>query len=119
MALLDNIKKYWFLYGVLSGAVIWIATINSKTFDSPEQKVEVVNFVEHAPSPEQQQRKLILDSVNTAHAITERAKRTEMLRKSDSIKNVRDSLTLDRIERLAVQMQLMKDEVKEIKDNHN
>jgi len=78
--MLENIKKYWFLYGVLAGAAVWIATINSKTFDSPEQKVEVTKFVEFAPTPEQQQRAIILDSINNAHAIKSRSKRDSLLR---------------------------------------
>ena len=55
--MLDNLKKYWFLYGFLTGAVIWIATIDSKTFDSPEQKVNHVNHVKNSLTPKQQMKK--------------------------------------------------------------
>ena len=92
--MLENIKKYWFLYGVLTGAAIWIATINSKTFDSPEQKVEITNHVELAPTPEQQQRKLILDSINNVHAIKSRNKRDSLLLEMTKRVKIIDSINL-------------------------
>lgn len=106
--MLDNLKKYWFLYGVLGGAAVWIATINSKTFDSAEQKVEHTIHVKTSLNPEQQQRKYILDSIDKASAIKTRAERLELQRKKDSAELVKDSLFIDQVKRQTVQIEQIK-----------
>lgn len=65
-----------------------------RIFDSPEQKVYTVKKVEEMPTPEQTQRQLILDSINTINAIKSRAKRDSLLIKmSEQLKHL-DTLYL-------------------------
>lgn len=115
--LVEHLKGFWFVYGIIAGAAVWIANIDSKTFDSPEQKVEHKTHVEQALSPLQQQRKYLRDSMNTVHAMQERAKRTAMQRKSDSIHRVRDSLVFDMVERQTIQVEQVKEEIKKLRNN--
>ena len=107
--MLDNLKKYWFLYGICLTAVIWVATIDSKTFDSPEQKVEHINHVKNSLTPVQQQRKYLLDSVDKTSAIKTRAARLELQRKKDSSDLVKDSLFIDQVKRQTVQIEQIKE----------
>lgn len=115
--MIDNLKKYWWLYTVLSGAALWLATIDSKTFDSAEQKVEVTKFVEESPGAKEQWEKHLRDSMNTVHAMKERVKRTRQQFVSDSIHRHRDSLTFDMIQRQTIQLEQVKEELKKIKDD--
>ena len=61
--MIDFLKKYWFLITFvvtpLGVAIVWVVSIDSRTFSSTEQKVEHVNHVKDALSPIQQQRNCI------------------------------------------------------------
>lgn len=106
----EFLKKY--VYHVLTillvAGSVWIATINSKTFDSPEQKVNVVKVVETMPGPDEQWKTYYQDSVNKASTIKERKERTKIMRKSDSVRRMHDSLFLDMVKRQTVQIEQMK-----------
>lgn len=112
--MLENIKKYWFLIALLGGAAVWIATIDSKTFDSPEQKVKHVIHVNESLTPEQQLRAYIMDSLNKDSAIKTRAERLRNEIKRDSIRAINDSIANDKIDRSAVQMQQTKEVVENL-----
>lgn len=87
-------------------------SIEGRTFDSPEQKVTVVKHVEEGPTPEQQQRAYILDSINTANAIKSRARRDSILVAETKARKYADS-----INRLnADQLYQTKEEIKQIKE---
>lgn len=87
-------------------------SIEGRTFDSPEQKVTVVKHVEEGPTPEQRQRQLILDSINTVHAIKSRATRDSIMAVEVKARKYADS-----INRLnADQLYQTKQEIKEIKE---
>ncbi len=113
---IEHLKGFWFVYGIIAGAAVWIANIDSKTFDSAEQKVEHKTHVEQSLTPLQQQSKYLRDSMNTVHAMTERAKRTKMQRKSDSVHRLRDSLVFDMVERQTIQIEQVKEQLKK---SHN
>lgn len=114
--MLDNLKKYWFLYAVLSTAAIWIATINSKTFDSPEQKVTVVSAVEAMPTAAERAAERATAKANDEHAIIIRQMRYDDNKRNDSIDKIyehkKDSLVLDQISRQTVQIEQLRQEIK-------
>ena len=107
---MEEVKKHWFLicfvFGAIGGSAIWIATIDSKTFNSPEQKVRHEIHVSQSLTPFQQQLKFTADTTNANSATRARAIRLERERVNDSMKHVNDSLILDMITRQAVQTQL-------------
>lgn len=110
------VKEYWFLivFGLstLGGVSVWIATIGSRTFDSPEQKVTVVKHVEDSPSAEQKQRDRILDSINKSEAIKSRRKRDSLYQEEIKRGKYRDSINLLN----ADQMFQIKEEIKNLKE---
>lgn len=112
------LKQYWFLLVPLAGLAVWLITINTRIFDSAEQKVEVVKYVEDSPSPEQRQRAILIDSINDAHAIQTRQKRYEDGVRNDSIRALKDSLIFDIIQRNADQFYQMKQSIDSIKAHH-
>lgn len=103
----EFIKKYVYhmLMIILTAGAVWLATIDSKTFDSPEQKVKVVNAVETMPSEADR----AVEIANDAHAIEIRQLRYEDNKRRDSIKDVEkkkhDSLTIDAFKRFTVQIE--------------
>lgn len=115
--MIESLKKYWFLLVALSGGAVWIATINSKTFDSPEQKVAVVKAVESMPTEAHR----AVELANEAHAIEIRQLRYEDSKRRDSINDLnlrrKDSLFFDKIDRQTVQIEQLKEEFKKIRNN--
>ena len=105
---MENIKKYWFLYTPILALIIWGVSINSRLFNSPEQKVKHEIHIDNSLSPEQQQRKYILDSIDKASAIKSRAERLKLQRKKDSAEFVKDSLFIDQVKRQTVQIEQIK-----------
>lgn len=103
--MIDNLRKYWFLYIPISGLIVWFAVINSRIFDSPEQKVEVINAVKTMPTEAER----AVELANASHAIEIRQMRYEDNKKEDSIRLFRekekDSLTLDAFKRFTVQIE--------------
>jgi hypothetical protein len=83
-----------------------------RTFDSPEQKVEVVKHVENGPTPEQRQRAYILDSINKINAIKSRARRDSLL--AAEVKARKDADSINQLN--ADQLYQTKQELKEIKE---
>jgi hypothetical protein len=75
---MENIKKYWFLYTPLAALIIWGVSINSRIFESPEEKVEWGVQLKAMPTPAQTIRTHILDSVDKIHAKKSRNKRDSM-----------------------------------------
>lgn len=118
----EQISKWggW-LTSVVVGAAAVITFIYTKgadsqkyegrTFDSPEQKVVVVKHVEDGPTPEQQQRAYILDSINKIHAIKSRAKRDSLMAAEVKARKYADSIN----QLNADQIYQTKEELKEIK----
>lgn len=115
---METIKKYWFLAVPIGAFAVWLITINSRIFESPEQKVEVTNFVKNSPSAEQQQRARLLDSFNNQHAIKTRQKRYDDGVKNDSIKRRGDSLILDYVQKNAEQIYQIREDVEKLKTNN-
>lgn len=116
---MDTVKKWiiGFALALIGTASVWIANIDSKTFDSPEQKVTVVKAVETMPSEADN----AVAAANDAHAVEIRQLRYEDQKRKDSIevayRRHQDSITLDYIKRQTVQIEQMKEEMQKIKDN--
>ncbi len=119
----EHLKKYWAIYTfvvpvVIAGA-IWLITIDSRTFDSPEQKVKVTEFVENSPSTKDQWAEYFRDSMNNVHAVKTRQARYEDGLKSearriesDSINRRNDSIVLDYVQKNADQIFQIREEIK-------
>ena len=119
---MDAFKKYWGILAMILGGVVgaygWVynqgaesKSIEGRIFDSPEQKVEVVKTVEDMPSPEQQQRAILLDSINNAHAIKSRSMRDSVYLLETKARRRTDSIILLN----ADQLYQIKDELKKLK----
>lgn len=119
---MKGLKEYWLLYlfgfSAIGAAAIWIATINSKTFDSPEQKVTVVKAVEAMPTEAER----AVELANSAHAIEIRQFRYDDNKRNDSLNKIyerkKDSLFLDMVKRQTVQIEQMKDKIDRIESHH-
>ncbi len=118
-------KDYWFILVPMAVFAVWLITINTRTFDSSEQKVKVVSYVESSTSPEQQAIDRIMDSLaddkhiqNDNHAIQIRQKRYDDGVKKDSIDSIKDSLFFDIIKRNADQFYQIKQTIDSIKEHH-
>jgi hypothetical protein len=106
--MIDNIKKYWFLYVPVSALIIWGVSINSRIFNSPEQKVEVISAIKSMPSAADR----AVEAANDAHAMEIRQMRYNDNKRNDSIDKIydrkKDSITLDYIKRQTVQIEQIK-----------
>ena len=118
----DWIKKYWaqiLVVGSLLGTgIVYIAGMDSRMYDSAEQKVEHDNHVKNALTPVQQAEAKLSDSLNNAHASEIRQLRYEDNKRADSIKLIydrkKDSITLDYIKRQTVQIEKMNTKIDNI-----
>jgi len=121
---METFKKYWGFVAMIVGGVIgvygWVynqgsesQSLEGRVFDSPEQKVVIVSHVEEGPTPEQQQRAILLDSVNSAHAIKSRAMRDSVYLLETKARKKTDSIILLN----ADQMYQIKEEIKKLKEN--
>lgn len=114
MIILDKVKKYWFLYTLLGGAAVWLATINSKTFDSAEQKVNHITFIKNSLSPFQQQIRHFRDSIDKESRVKSRRFRDSLnleRYKIEKIKEKRDSAN-------AVTLYQLKEEFRDFRTNN-
>lgn len=125
MKVLKFVKEYWIILSALGALAVYLIVIDTRIFDSSEQKVEVIKYVEDSPSPVQIAVDRVLDSIaddthkkNDEHAMQTRQKRYEDGVKSDSIKRENDSLFLDMITRQTVQIEQMKSSIDSIKSHH-
>lgn len=111
------LKEYWFIFvfvlPLLGAGIVWLVDIDSKTFDSPEQKVEHEAHVKSSLSPKEQWQKYYRDSMDVIHRQKEREERTQMMREKDSIDKIQDSIFLDIIQRNADQIYQIKEQLKQ------
>lgn len=116
----EIIKKYLvhFILGVLMAGVAWVVTINSRTFDSTEQKVTVISTVLDGPTVEQKWRTYILDSIDKISAVNTRTARLQLQKKSDSTRTVHDSLFIDMVKRQTVQIEKINAKLDKIESHH-
>lgn len=113
---IKDILKGFFPYFATPAMIVFLiwnyatdkANDKNLQFDSVEDKVNTKNHVKNAPSPEQLQRKLILDSINNMHAIKSRKIRDSILRHNDSINRLN-----------ADQVYQIKEELRSIKEKLN
>jgi hypothetical protein len=121
---MDTFKKYWGFLAMILGGIIgaygWIynqgatsQSLDGRVFDSPEQKVEVVQHVEYSPTPKQAQAKYLRDSMNTVHARKSRAMRDSIYIVETKARQRTDSIILLN----ADQMYQIKEEIKTLKEN--
>jgi hypothetical protein len=85
MGIGENIMKYWKYYAIISAMITlggWLYSqggmdkdVENRIFSTPEIKYETEKYMVQKPSPEQEQRALILDSINNVSAVKSRAKR--------------------------------------------
>ena len=79
----DALLKYALSPAILIGALWYFATYiegaKERQFDNPEDKYRTKMHIDNAPSPEQEQRAYILDSINKTHAIQSRKHRDSVL----------------------------------------
>lgn len=63
------VKEYWFIIAFIATPVatglVWIVSLDSRLFDSPEQKVKHEIHVNTAPSLIEQKTRSIFDSIET------------------------------------------------------
>tara|TARA_R110000796_G_scaffold248124_3_gene374577 strand:- start:1450 stop:1815 length:366 start_codon:yes stop_codon:yes gene_type:complete len=115
---MEEIKKYWFLITFILAAIgvaaVWIATIDSKTFKSPEQRARHEIHVEQSLSPVEQHARFVADTANSNHAKRTRILRLKTEQYNDSVRRVKDSLIYDVISRQAVQTQLQTQRLEKI-----
>jgi ribosomal protein L24 len=115
---MDIIKKWLIVFALalITTGSVWIANIDSKTFDSPEQKVTVIKAVETMPTEAEK----AVGVANAAHAIEIRQLRYIDAKKNDSLDRVyehrKDSLVLDQIKRQTVQIEQMKSKLDNIQN---
>jgi hypothetical protein len=111
----DFIKKYWFIIlPIITGIgalAVKMILIDSRTFDSPEQKVVHEKFIKQSVQPKDQWRKYYRDSADKAHAEWKREQSLKAQLKSDSIRKKHDSLFLDMVQRQTIQIEQIKDKI--------
>jgi hypothetical protein len=95
---MKTIKDYWaqitFLLAGLGVAVVWIAEIDSKTFENPEQKVIVTTYVKNAPSPKDIWRKYYADSLKIVYDKKHDREMDSILQMEIKRNKYRDSIAL-------------------------
>ena len=119
--MLENLKKYWFLYTVflaLCSGGVWIYTQGqtdakdeSRMFSTEEMRYETEKYMEQRPSAAQEMRALILDSVEKHHRMQSRARRDSLFQIEVQNRQRTDSILLLN----ADQMYQIKEELKELK----
>jgi len=126
--MIENLKKYKWVYTVLViiiGGATWIYTQGgidydkeSRLFTTPEKRIETETYFEQRPSPVQEMRQLILDSVaarevikNSKDATRSRAKRDSLYKEERKARQITDSIN----KLNADQMYQIKEELKRIK----
>ena len=115
--MLDGLKKY--IYQVIFGLIVlgagWVAVINTRTFDSAKQKVNIVDAVEAMPSEAEIAVERAVRMSNDSHAIVIRQLRYDKTVRDDSIKKEydrkKDSTFFDKIDRQTVQIEQMKEKI--------
>tara|TARA_R110000796_G_scaffold215732_1_gene331723 strand:+ start:500 stop:898 length:399 start_codon:yes stop_codon:yes gene_type:complete len=116
--IMEELKKYWwlitFIFAGISAAAIWIANIDSKTFESPKQREKHEYHVTNSLTPLQQHEKFVKDTANAGSATRARALRLKREARNDSIKTIKDSLIYDVLQRQAVQTQLQTQRLEKI-----
>ena len=64
---MEFLKKYWFLItfvvAPLGVALVWIVSIDSRTFESPEQRVKHENHINNALTPNEEYQKFVQDTM--------------------------------------------------------
>lgn len=119
---MEFLKKYWFLItffvAPLGLALVWIVTIDSKTFSSAEEKVTIVDHVKKAPTPEKIWKKYFKDSINDARDSIDRitvqksrAMRDSLIREEHIARKYADSINFLN----ADQLYQIKEELKQLK----
>ena len=88
------------------------ASTEGKVFDSPEQKVYVVEHVEKAPTPEQIWKKYLQDSIKEREVAKSRRRRDSIMIEELKARKKADSINYLN----AVQMSQIKAELKVLKD---
>lgn len=110
--------KGWGLIITLIGAgVSGGVLVQTRIFDSSEQKHGVVKNYKEGLTPEQKQRAYFMDSLDKSSAIKTRAIRIKEARKNDSVKAIKDSIILDYVKKNAEQIYQMKEQLNSM-DNH-
>lgn len=102
-----NLLKYATTPAILIGALWFMAEFISKSearqFDSPVQKVTTIQRVDALPTPREQAKQYLLDSLNTVSAIRSRALRDSLQR----IESTRDSLTATTIYQMKEEIEMI------------
>ena len=128
MKFLENFKKYWFLYGIvvaLIGAIGWIFSQGgishekeTRLFSTPELRIEVEADHKQRPTPAQQMKLFVLDSIanvrsieNDSAAKVSRARRDSIYLEEVKARKITDSILLLN----ADQVYQIKEELKRIK----
>lgn len=87
--------------------------IESRLFETADQRKEVVDFVENSLTPVELKIQYILDTINKNHAVKIRQQRYDDNKTKDSIRSTHDSLFLDMMSRQTVQIEQLKQELKQ------
>ena len=107
-----NLLKYGTTPAILIGAMwyifIFIGESKALLWDSAVQKVTTIQRVEALPTPREQARQYVLDSMNTVSAIRSRSLR-DSLQKEESR---RDSLTATTIYQMKEEIEMINIKIK-------
>jgi len=126
---MNNLKKYWILYAVLMaviGAIGWIFTQGgisvekeSRLFTTPEKRIETESYMDQQPSPAQNMRAYILDSVEKTHRIKSRNKRDSLYKLEVELR-LEEAKARKRTDSIVIlnadQMYQIKDEIRQLKE---
>ncbi len=116
----EIVRKYLihFILGLLLAGAGWVATINTRTFESAKQRVNIVDAVEAMPTEAER----AVELANDAHAIEIRQLRYEDNKRGDSLDRIekrrKDSLTIDAFKKFTVQVEQMKVKLENIESHH-
>ena len=74
----NNIVSLVTLGAIIVGAVYW-GEMQSLIFSNAEIKVRTEDYMQQKPSPKDEAKALIMDSINTTHAMKSRSKRDSVM----------------------------------------
>ena len=104
MGIGENILKYWKYYAIIMAMISlggWLYSqgssdkdIENRIFTTKELKFETERYMKKKPSPAQEQRARILDSINNVSATKSRAKRDSIYIEEVKARAKRDSIYL-------------------------
>ena len=109
----EFLKEHWFIITFVAAplmtGLVFLFSLNSRIFNSPEQKVRHEDHVNQSLTPVQQFQRFSTDTANANSAVRARAVRLERERRKDSVNAIQDSIMLDYVQKNAEQIYQIKE----------